>query len=163
MKQVKVKLPVWIGLVFVAFAGSLFFGASLAWAFPSWNRLHGALWLTLSAGTGWLLLGPTLIGVSRRPVREIAFACLVAMAYGEAVLAIGAVANFLLREHGDPVWRNGLVVAASNVVMAGRLSTLLARNGVAVWKTLAAWVFVLDGGGAVAFWILYRVLLAGVA
>lgn len=155
------RLGQWAILTAIAFGGSAFFGASLAAAIPGWDLAKGALWLTVSAGTGWLLLGPTLIWITRLPIVPLIQACLVAMAIGEGVLACGAIPNWIGHGNGfDPVWQNSLVVAISNVAMAASLALQLRRFGVPVGKTLLAWFLVLDGGGALAFWIFYRVIFA---
>ncbi|AIE85954.1 hypothetical protein [Fimbriimonas ginsengisoli] len=148
----------WILLALVAIGGSLFYGATLAHMLPKSDLLRGALWLTLSAGTGWILLGPALILFAQKPISVVADACLVAMACGEVVLAIGGVLNLALVT-GIPF--NIVVVAMSNVLMAGVLAARLKENGVHPATTLACWFIVLDGGGAAAFWILYRLLFGG--
>ncbi len=154
----------WYLLGGVAVVGSLFYGASLAAVIAGWDLARGAAWLTLSAGTGWLLFGPILAMVTRRPLAVLADACLVAMACGEAVLAVGAVANFSFpRGAVPPVPFNLAVVGLSNIVMAAVMVRRLGREGVPASQVLGCWLLVLDGGGAVAFWLFYHLLFGGVA
>jgi hypothetical protein len=160
----KVPGKMWGWLAAVAFGGSAFFGASLAHTLPGWDLLRGAAWLTFSAGTGWLLLGPALIWLTKLPIREVAHACLVAMAVGEAVLAVGATINFLVpRGELAPVPFNAVVVGISNVAMAAAMVVQLRRRGASPGLVLAAWLLVLDGGGAIAFWAFHRLLFGGSA
>lgn len=151
----------WTALTLVAFGGSAFFGASLGVAIPGWDLVRGAWWLTLSAGTGWVLLGPSLtIATRKRPV-ALAEACLWAMAVGEMILAMGAVLNFALGHAAGPVIRNVGVVAVSNVAMAATLSRQLRPLGIPTAKVVTLWLLALDGGGGIAFWLLYGALFGG--
>lgn len=149
----------WTLLTAIAFGGSAFYGASLAHAIPGWQLWRGALWLTASAGFGWILLGPALIYFTKQKPFALADACLVAMAWGEAVLFLGGLANFLLTSlPAGPTSFNAIVVGISNVAMVSILASRLGRLGVSFRTTLTLWFLVLDGGGALAFWVLYGVL-----
>ncbi|HET6330445.1 MAG TPA: hypothetical protein VFF76_06605 [Holophagaceae bacterium] len=146
----------WSALTAIAVIGSCFYGASLARVLP-WDPRGSALWLALSSGLGWCVLGPMLILATRQHPKVLAQACLVTMAYGEGVLALGAVANLILSLR-HPGLVNAGVVAASNVVMALALASQLKSLGVALWKTLACWMLALNGSGAL-FFLLFRHLL----
>src|SRR5258705_319141 len=76
----------WVALVFVAIAGSLFYGASLGLVLPGWDIAAAALWLALSAGLAWCVLIPVLCWVGRVGIASCFDACLVSMAFGEIVL-----------------------------------------------------------------------------
>jgi hypothetical protein len=153
------RAPSVIAMLVLALGGSLFYGASLSQAVEA-DALGGALWLTLCAGLGWAALVPALTLASRLRLSEVLRHCLVTICYGEAVLVIGAIANFADLSNGTAA--NLLIVFCSNVLMAAVLATRLVGRTFAVWKTLSLWVFVLDGVGCLAFWTL-SFLLQGVA
>jgi hypothetical protein len=149
-------IATWSALMAIAVIGSCFYGASLAHVLP-WDPQGSALWLALSSGLGWCVLGPALILATRRHPKALAHACLVTMAYGEGVLFIGALLNLSIRtDHPSPV--NVAVIAVSNAVMACALADQLRALGVSVWKTLACWMLALNGSGAL-FFFLFRHLL----
>lgn len=147
-----------LAMVGVAVFGSMFYGASLSRAVGS-DALGTALWLTICAGLGWAALIPALTVASRLPLGTVLSECLISICFGEAVLAMGALLNYFGFASG--VGPNAVVVLVSNVVMAVVLAVGLARRGCPAWKTLALWLFALDGVGASAFWAL-RFLLGGV-
>lgn len=152
----------WAGLTAIAFLGSFVYGASLSLAVPDWDPKGGALWMALSAGLAWCVLGPTLVFLTRKSAFVLAHACLVTMSYGEGVLVTGALLNLLLaagigQTAGPGVFNIGWV-GLSNVVMAVTLTRQLAAIGVSPWKTLLCWVFALNGSGTVFFY-LFRSLL----
>jgi hypothetical protein len=151
------RLGVWTILVVIAIVGSLVYGSSLR-GISEFDLLRGALWLTLGAGAGWAVFIPTLWVVSRAHWTDVFHASLVAMAVGEAVLAVGAVLNYGGATSSSPVFWNLAIVGVSNVVMATVIATLLAKVGVPPLKTVALWMLVLNGIGTFAFWFLYRVL-----
>ena len=159
------RLPylTWGFLTAIAVIGSCIYGASLSLVFPQWRPTAGALWLALSAGLGWCVFGPALVVATRRNAFTLAHACLVTMAYGEAVLVLGAALNLLLRVTSlmalvPPGPFNLAWVAFSNVVMATVLTLQLHVIHVPRWKTLLTWMVALNGSGAVFFWWLARVL-----
>ncbi len=156
------RLPwmAWVWLVLIAVGGSCLYGASLAAVFPGWRPGRGAAWLALSAGIAWCCFGPVLIGLSRRRPWSLAHACLVTMAYGEAVLQLAALGNLLLvtRMPGLAVPYNGAAVGAANLVMAGMLALQLRSLEVPAVVTLSAWMVVLNGGGALLFALFYHLL-----
>ncbi|MBS1767152.1 MAG: hypothetical protein JST05_07105 [Acidobacteria bacterium] len=146
----------WSALAAIAVVGSGFYGASLARVLP-WDPRGSALWLALSSGLGWCVLGPALIFATRQRPKALAQACLVTMAYGEAVLCIGALLNlFVHAEH--PGLLNAGAIALSNALMAFALASQLRALGVPLWKTLACWMLALNGSGAL-FFFLFRHLL----
>ncbi|HUG14344.1 MAG TPA: hypothetical protein VMM78_04925 [Thermomicrobiales bacterium] len=156
----------WALLTGVAVGGSLVYGSSLALVLPSWRPAKAGLWLTLSAGAGWFVLGPALILVTGRRPAALAHACLVTMLLGEAVLVSGAAMNVAARLTGvsqrvDMGRVNLAVVAASNIVMASALTVQLDTLGVPRWKTLLAWMLALNGTGAIVFSVLRRALKDG--
>jgi hypothetical protein len=156
-------LPTWAGLVGIAVGGSSVYGASLSRRFPRWRPTSGALWLALSAGLGWCVFGPTLLLVTRRNALTCAHACLVTMAYGEAVLVSGALANLLQahaprRNQVDPLRFNLATVGLSNVVMATVLALQLRELGVPARTTLLLWMVALNGSGALFFQLFQQVL-----
>ena len=142
----------WAGLTAIAVGGSCFYGASLARVLP-WHPGGAALWLALSSGLGWCVLGPVLIAVTRQDPRVLAQACLVTMAYGEGVLGTGGLINLLVRLP-HPGLVNAGVVAASNVLMALALAGQLRAVGVPPLKTLLCWMLALNGSGAGFFFLL---------
>ena len=146
-------------MIGVAIGGSLLYGASLSRALGS-DALGSALWLTICAGLGWAALIPALILASKLSMAAILRDCLVSICFGEAVLALGAIGNFSQLWTG--VLANSLVVLCSNVTMGAVLAGLLRQRGFSAWKTVAIWVVVLDGVGALAFWLL-SFLLQGVS
>ena len=156
---------VWVGFFAIAVGVSLLFGASLGAAMPQWDLWRGALWLTLSAGLAWFVLGPALWLFTGLPIATIAHACLVTMVWGEMALAVGAAANFSQVRFGalesgvvHPAAPSIAAVAASNILMAAVLSLQLRRLGEPVWKTLLIWLLALDGSGAAFFWLFHRSL-----
>lgn len=157
----------WALLTGIAFIGSFIYGASLSLVLPQWRPTTGALWLALSAGLGWCLFGPVLVAVARRSAFTCAHACLITMAYGEMVLVAGAILNLLLYLANftvviSPGVFNLAWVALSNVVMATMLTVQLNAIGVPYWKTLATWMLVLNGTGALFFWVFQRLLQGAV-
>jgi hypothetical protein len=90
-------------------------------------------------------------------------ACLVTMAYGEAVLGAGAAYNLAaklkpaLRPTSPAKW-NAALVGLSNVVMATVFTCQLRALAVPVWKPLLAWIAFLNGSGVLFFWLLRRLL-----
>ncbi|NJK81066.1 MAG: hypothetical protein HC914_14690 [Chloroflexaceae bacterium] len=156
-------LATWAGLVGIAVGGSVIYGASLSLRFPGWRPDSGALWLALSAGLGWCVFGPALVLVTQRNPLACAHACLVTMAYGEAVLLSGAVANLLHPLLNwlyplDPLHLNLATVSLSNVVMAAALALQLRELGVPATTTLLLWMGALNGSGALFFWLFHRLL-----
>lgn len=149
----------WGGLGFVAVAGSLLYGASLALVLPGWKLTAAALWLALSAGLAWVILIPVLCRVGHIGFVPCCDACLVTMAVGEGVLMLGALLNGLLWQSGgstNAAVINGLVVGVSNVVMANVLAGRLRQQGVSRSRTWVVWMVALDGSGAIFFAIFYR-------
>ena len=153
----------WCELIAIAVGGSALYGASLVHALPTWRPREGALWLALSAGAGWGIFGPGLIRVTGKHPFVCAHACMVTMAYGEGVLAAGAALNALLadprraprfnRAHFNLAW-----VGLSNITMATALALQLRTIGVPPRRTLATWMLLLNGSGAVFFWLFARLL-----
>ena len=160
----RTRLPyaAWAGLTGIAVLGSALYGASLSLVFPQWHPAQGAGWIALSAGLAWCLFGPALVWTTRRRLFTCAHACLVTMAYGEAVLVTGAGVNLLLRimPLANPFLFNVSCIAASNIVMAWALARQMEALGVAPRKTLGLWMVVLNGSGLVLF-LLFRQLLGG--
>ena len=139
----EIAVHTWGWFAAIAVAGTALYGSSLP--APSALRLLGAT--TLS----WCLFGPALVGMTRRRISTCAHACLVTMAYGIGVLAVGAGLNHLLRP--GPLF-NAAWVGLSNIVMATALVRQMSTIGVRGWRTLAAWILVLDGSGL----LFYRML-----
>ena len=155
-------MPVWALFFLIAVLGSLLFGASMSLVFPGLELGAGALLILLSAGLGWFVFGPLLLLVSRKPALLCAHACMVTMAYGEAVLALGALGNLLLWAAGltaslATLW-NSLALLAGNLTMAAVLASQLRVLGVPLRSTLLLWVLGLNGSGAFFFWFFSRVL-----
>lgn len=146
----------WSALTAIAVIGSCIYGASLALVLP-WDPRGSALWLAISSGLGWCILGPVLILVMGQSPKALAHACLVTMAYGEGVLFIGALLNLFVRVT-HPGLVNAVVIAISNVVMASALTSQLRVLGIPPWKTLACWMLALNGSGALFFFLFRRLL-----
>jgi len=153
----------WCLLTAIAVIGSFIYGASLSLVLPQWRPGAGALWLALSAGLSWCVFGPVLVVAARRSAFTCAHACLVTMAYGEAVLCVGAMLNLLLKAATivPPGPFNLAWVGLSNIVMATALAIQLRAVEVPIWKTLLAWMLVLNGCGAVFFALFQRLLQGG--
>jgi hypothetical protein len=154
--------PLWIVLVLLAIGGSLLYGASLSLVIPQWHPLSGALWLALSAGIAWCIFGPLLVILSHSSPFTCAHSCLTTMAYGELILVaaaafnlIGAIGQFHALSY---VLSNILFVALSDAIMAIMLTLQMQALGMPLWKTLAAWIFVLNGSFLVLAWLLYGLL-----
>ncbi len=168
----------WGVLAAIAVGGSCAYGASLGLALPRRRPVPSAIWLTCAAGLGWCALGPALVWGTGRRVAACVQACLVTMAYGEGVLALGAAANVVRRMAAGPARKparstpqpiepaqaagmvrlNLGIVALANGLMAVGLAAQLRALGVPARKTLLLWVTVLDGSGALAAWVLRRLL-----
>lgn len=156
-----VPFAAWGWFVGISVSGSLIYGASLGAVSRRWRPGKGALWLALSAGMGWCVFGPALVLATRRSPFSLAHACLVTMAYGEAVLVTGTAANALLARLPEdrrprPLPFNLGVVGLSNVVMAAALAVQLKALGVPVRKTLLLWTVALNGSGGVLFALFRR-------
>ena len=144
----------WALLTSIVFAGSAWYGASVAHALDiSYGR--GALWLIASTGLSWCVFGPLLIAVTRKTAAQCVDACLVTMTAGIAVLAIGGTVNVSMA--GVPTFDaatfNWAWVGLSNVVMAAVIVRRFSLLNVVWYKTLAVWVLGLDGAGALMFWL----------
>jgi hypothetical protein len=133
----------WAWFAAIALSGTMLYGSSAPF-------LLAAPFL-VATGLSWCVFGPALVLVTRRRISTCAHACLVTMAYGIGVLAVGAGINLLLRP--GPLF-NALWIGLSNVVMAAALVGQLSTVGVRAWKTLTAWVVFLDGTGMALFWML---------
>jgi hypothetical protein len=153
----------WSWLAAIAVSGSGLYGASLSLVLPGWSTADGALWLILSAGLGWCIFGPALILVTGRNIFTVTHACLVTMAYGEAVLIGGAIINlvqYFINISIDPFIFNFACVGLANLVMAATLTLQFRAVDVPGWKTLLVWMAILNGSGVV-FFTLFRRLLQG--
>ncbi len=159
--DVPVPFRKWLILASVAILGSCFYGASLSLVLPSWNLLAATAWLAVSAGLAWGIFIPLLHGITRVPFLTCFDACLTTMAGGEVVLMSGALINVLMRlldVIAYAAWINVTIVAISNATMLAFLVRLLWRRRVAPRVTVALWMLILNGSGAVAFAALYPLL-----
>jgi hypothetical protein len=150
----------WGLLVLVAVGGSAVYGASLARAVPGWELRGAAVWLVVWTGLAWCLFGPVLVLVSRRRVSSCAHACLVTMACGIAVLLAASVVNALgvLPERAGSGFNAG-AVGVANAAMCVAFTLQMRALRVPAWKSLALWMGVLNGGGALFAWLLAGPLL----
>ncbi|HZU00764.1 MAG TPA: hypothetical protein VFA10_13945 [Ktedonobacteraceae bacterium] len=154
---------VWGALSGIAVGGSLGYGATLGLHLPQWPPARSGLWLALAAGLSWCVFGPLLVLLTRCRTLTCMHACLVTMAYGEAVLSVGAAYNLAaklkpaLRPASPAKW-NAALVGISNIVMATMLTQQLRTLAVPAWKPLFAWIAVLNGSGVLFFWLLRRTL-----
>jgi hypothetical protein len=149
----------WIALLFVAVAGSLFYGGSLGLVLTDWRISSAAVWLALSAGLAWCILIPVLWRFGKVELVPCLDACLVTMATGEIVLTVGAIVNGLLWSSGvvaHAVALNFVIVGISNVVMAHILVRRLRPYGMTPAQVWTAWMLALNGSGAVFFLTLYQ-------
>lgn len=154
----QVPLWTWLSLVLIAVLGTCIYGASVNLAFPGWLSGSGAFFLTLSTGLSWCLFGPVLILATKLRKFTCAHACLITMAYGEAILFIGACLNYVMVLSSVPKSTqevvNCSIVVVSNLVMCEMLAIQLEALGVRKLKTLLIWTVVLLGSFAILFWIL---------
>jgi len=142
------------------------YGGSLSLVIKGWEIGASALLLTLSAGLAWCVFGPLLVLFTRKNAFTCAHACLVTMAYGEAILAIGALLNLIFASaHAgawlDPVVFNICWVGLSNVVMAVALAVQLGSVRVEYGKTLLIWMLALNGSGVLFFLVFKEILPKG--
>ena len=145
----------WGLLAFLAVAGSLLYGASLVLALPAGSWSYAALALASSAGLAWVLFGIVLVGITRKPAAHLAHASLVAMMFGEAVLELGVIANFLLRDFAGALALNVAIVALSNIVMLAVLIAQLRVIGIRPATVAALWVGILNTAGLAIFRLFY--------
>ncbi|WP_110514344.1 hypothetical protein [Herpetosiphon llansteffanensis] len=148
----------WLQHAGLAVGGSLIYGGSLQQAVPQWSRRGAAGWLTISAGAGWLALGPALVLASRGRINSCIQACLVSMSYGETILLIGALLNYVLKTQAYAQQRNLLLVLIANITMASTLAEQLSVIKLARWQTWLLWMLLLNGTGAVCFYRLRHLL-----
>lgn len=137
------------------------YGSSLALVLPGWSAGAAAAWLAVSAGLAWAVFIPFLWRASRLPFVTCFYACLIAMAAGEVVLCSGALVNVLLAASHAVEFAmaiNLAIVGISNVVMLAILSAILRCHGVPISRTVAWWMVVLNGSGALLFAVLHRFL-----
>ncbi len=157
----------WSFLTLVAIGGSVIYGASLSLCFPDFRAEDSALWLTLSSGLAWCIFGPLLVKLTQKNMFVCAHACLITMAYGEVVLLSGATINTVLWlnhsiKPGLFIPLNSLCVGSSNLTMVAMLSVQLRGIGVPVWRTCLLWLLVLNGSGALLFFLLRSILHKGI-
>ncbi len=148
-------------LFLVALAGSVVYGASLSLVLPAWGAVPAAAWLALSAGLAWAVFIPALAWITRARLWRCLDASLVTMAAGEVVLMSGVLVNGMLWMLGVPqnaAAVNAGVVAISNVTMATMLACILRAVGVPIWKTVTAWMLVLNGSGLLLFLVFHQLL-----
>ena len=154
---------IWRVLSGIAVGGSLGYGATLGLHLSQWRPAKSGLWLALAAGLSWCVFGPLLVLLTRCRTLTCMHACLVTMAYGEAVLSVGAAYNLAaklkpaLRPASPAKW-NAALVGLSNVVMATAFVCQLRALAVPAWKPLFAWIAFLNGSGLFFFWLLRRPL-----
>ena len=156
--------PLWSLLAFIAIAGSLLYGGSLGLVLPAGNPAFEALAITVSAGAGWAVFAPVLLGITRRPAPQLAHACLVAMLCGEAVLELGIITNLLLAWLCPPTASTGLainlaIVAISNLAMLAVLIAQLRLLKVHPFTIAALWLIILNPAALATFLRFYPSLL----
>ncbi|HEX5323448.1 MAG TPA: hypothetical protein VFW40_06660 [Capsulimonadaceae bacterium] len=151
-----------LALLGLAIGGSLLYGASLSLVFPHQAAVGASLWLALSAGLSWCIFLPALVIVAKRPIPACVAICLVTMAVGEAFLVAGALGNLLLAYVPvvSPITFNCSCVGLANATMAVAMTRQMAVLRVPAWKTLLLWLVVLDGAGALFFYLLRFLLEA---
>jgi len=148
--------PAWwlqsAGLAAIAVGGSLFYGESLARVMPALRTGGGPFLVAICAGFAWCVFGPLLIAITRLPILRCAHICLVSMAYGEAVLCIGAVLNLIGTYTTAPAAANIACVLISDVVMAAVFTLQLRTEGVSPKTALLLWILALNGVAALLLW-----------
>jgi hypothetical protein len=156
-----VPVSTWLILTSIAVFGSALYGGSLSLVLPDWQIGSSALVLTLSSGLAWCIFGPILVLMLRKNAYVLAHACLITMAYGEAVLAIGAFLNLLFSlgfRNLDCGMFNIVWIGLSNVIMASALSVQLGALRVPYWKTLLIWMLTLNGSGYLFFLMFKQII-----
>lgn len=142
----------------------MLFGAAAGASIPRGRVPSGALLLTLSTGCSWLVLGALLCLLTRKRALDLAEACLITMAYGEAVLVSGAGIDWVLLQSNfrliDPVPLNVGFILVSNIVMAFVFVVRLRRLEVGVAQSLGLWLIGLNGSWPL-FLMLFKRLLDG--
>ena len=148
--------PAWwlqsAALAAVAVGGSLFYGVSLTRVLPALRTGGGPFLVAVCAGFAWCVFGPLLIAVTRLPILRCAHICLVSMAYGEAVLCIGAILNLIGAGTAAPAAMNIACVLISDVVMAAVFTLQLRMEGVSPKTALLLWILALNGVAALLLW-----------
>jgi hypothetical protein len=153
----------WVVLAFIAVAGSLLYGASLVIVLPAGDGWFAALALATSAGFGWILFGVVAIALIRKSAPHLTHACLVTMLFGEAVLEIGVLGNFVMWLIGPvsifaALAFNIALIAVSNIVMLAVLAAQLRELKVRPALTAALWLGILNPAGLAAFRLFYPTL-----
>lgn len=141
----------WAAYTLMVFAGSAWYGASVAYALGLSTIGRGALWLILTTGLSWCVFGPVLMAATRKGALTCAHACLVTMTAGIGVLAVGGIINFALGGRLPAIDFNWAWVALSNVVMAAVLIRQFRSIGAPWLPVLIAWIAGLDGAGGLMF------------
>ena len=157
----RAPLRLWLALVLLAVAGSCLYGASLAWVLAGWKAIGAAVWLAASAGLAWCVFIPSLRWALGIRWEHCIHVPLVTMAGGAVVLCSGALLNAAMAvQHATAhaALVNAGLVAISNGAMAALLAGQLWLRGVPVRQTLALWLLVLNGSGALFFTLLSRTL-----
>jgi len=153
----------WLYLSGIAIGGSMIYGASLSLVVQRWHFGASAMLLTFAAGLAWCVFVPIIVMATKMNVFAVTHACLVTMAYGEAVLALGAVINVLLSSSQvfrvvDGVTFNAAWVLLTNIIMLMALAIQLAAVKIPYWKTALLWMVALNGSGYL-FFIVFKQFL----
>ena len=152
-------------LTLVAVGGSMIFGQAAGAVLPSVSMSKGAVLLTLSTGCSWLVFGGLLWGITKKPVLSLAEACLVTMAYGEAVLVSGAVLDWLFIKpnlsHLSAAPINAAIILIADCFMATIFACRLKRIGVSPKISLGLWILGLNGSWAIFLFLLIKLLYGG--
>jgi hypothetical protein len=130
---------------------------------PAGDGRFAALALAPSAGIGWILFGAVSIALIRKSAPHLAHASLVTMLFGEAVLEIGVLGNFVMWLIGPvsisaALAFNIALIAVSNIVMLTVLATQLREFKVRPALTAALWLGILNPAGLAAFRLFYPAL-----
>ncbi|PWU00548.1 MAG: hypothetical protein C5B53_03890 [Candidatus Melainabacteria bacterium] len=147
----------WICLALLAVIGTTTYGASLGYVYSSrfLNPLV-LLWVTAvltgPAGISWLIFGLVLTWFTRLNPLTGCYVCLITMAYGGMILMLASLVNLVMGMSRpamtvaeDICGFNEIFLIILDVLMAWFFTAQMRALGKPIWKTLTAWVIVLNG------------------